>query len=234
MPVYHIPKEFFFPPASDAEPNGLLGYGGDLHPTRLLMAYQRGIFPWYSEGQPILWFSPDPRYVLFPEKIHIPRSLKKIIRRGEYSITIDKDFEGVIQNCSVVARPRQYGTWITSEMKQAYVELHRQGIAHSVEAWKDGELVGGLYGVSNGRLFAGESMFAKASDASKVAFIWIVKQLQRWGVQLIDCQVYTEHLERFGAEDISRQAYLQYVRILMGQELLTDDWQFEPGFHPLD
>jgi leucyl/phenylalanyl-tRNA---protein transferase len=233
MPVYRIPKEFFFPPASDADPNGLLGYGGDLHPRRLLIAYQRGIFPWYSEGQPILWFSPDPRYVLFPEKVHIPRSLKKIIRRGDYSITMDQAFADVIQNCSVVSRPRQFGTWITSEMKEAYIALHKMGNAHSVEAWKDGKLVGGLYGVINGTLFAGESMFADAPNASKVAFIWMVQQLKCWGVKLIDCQVYTEHLERFGAEDLSRWEYLQYVRLLTQESLDTDVWKFDEGFNPL-
>jgi leucyl/phenylalanyl-tRNA---protein transferase len=233
MPVYRIPKEYYFPPASDADPNGLLGWGGDLHPHRLLKAYQRGIFPWYSEGQPILWFSPNPRYVLYPEKIHIPRSLKKIIRRGEYTITIDQAFDDVIKNCSLVARPRQFGTWITSEMKDAYTELHKMGVAHSVEAWKDGQLVGGLYGVINGALFAGESMFANASDSSKVAFVWIVRQLQKWGVKLIDCQVYTEHLERFGAEDMDREQYLQYVENLAFEPLSIDKWDFDEQFHPL-
>ena len=233
MPIYAIPKEFFFPPASDAEPNGLLGYGGDLHPTRLLIAYQCGIFPWYSEGQPILWFSPDPRYVLDPSKLRISRSLKKVVRKGVYTITMDQAFEEVIQNCSAIARPRQYGTWITSEMKEAYVELHRIGRAHSIEAWRDGVLVGGLYGVINGALFAGESMFAKSPDASKVAFVWTVKQLEQWGVELIDCQVYTEHLERFGAEEIPRRTYLRRLRELSNRELGVKKWQFDPDLRPL-
>jgi leucyl/phenylalanyl-tRNA---protein transferase len=139
----------------------------------------------------------------------------------------------VIQNCSVVSRPRQYGTWITSEMKNAYIELHKIGVAHSVEAWKDGELVGGLYGVLNGRLFAGESMFAKSPDASKVAFVWMVKQLEIWGVKLIDCQVYTAHLERFGAEDISREIYLHHLNQFSREKLGVSKWSFDEGFHPL-
>ncbi|MEL6345598.1 MAG: leucyl/phenylalanyl-tRNA--protein transferase [Myxococcota bacterium] len=233
MPVFRIPDEHIFPRPSFAEPDGLLGVGGDLHPGRLLLAYANGIFPWYNENQPILWFSPDPRFVLHPQKLHVGRSLKKRIRRGDYEIRLDSAFADVIAACKETQRPGQRGTWITEDMAAAYNQLHELGYAHSAEAWKDGELVGGLYGVSLGGLFSGESMFARASDASKVAFVWLVRQLQVWGVDLIDAQVYTDHLSRFGAEEMPREAYMAQLRHLIHQPGRQGRWSFDPGFSPL-
>ena len=233
MPIFRLPQEHYFPPPSLAESNGLLGVGGDLHFQRLLLAYKSGIFPWYSEGQPILWFSPDPRYVLYPQKLKISRSLKKRIRRGDYKITLDTAFEDVIDNCAMVKRPMQFGTWITEDMKNAYIELYERGYAHSIEAWQEDRLVGGLYGVLIGDLFAGESMFAHASDASKVAFVWLIKQLMQWGVELIDCQVYTDHLHRFGAENIAREEYLRLIASLIHAHRRNKKLAFEDNFFPL-
>lgn len=197
-----------FPPLERAlrEPDGLLAAGGDLSPERLLAAYRHGCFPWYQDGQPLLWWSPDPRMVLFPEELHVSRSLRKTLRRGDFTITFDQDFAAVIRAC---AAPRSYadGTWITSAMQQAYLELHRRGIAHSVEAWQNGELVGGLYGLALGRLFFGESMFSRRDDASKAAFVTLVERLRDCGFALIDCQMHTEHLARFGARQIPRHAF---------------------------
>ncbi|MFT4975517.1 MAG: leucyl/phenylalanyl-tRNA--protein transferase [Myxococcota bacterium] len=233
MPVYRIPEEHLFPHPSLSEPDGLLGVGGDLHPARLLLAYANGIFPWYSEGQPILWFSPEPRFVLKPEQLHIGRSLKKRIRRGDYEVRLDSAFADVIRACRERSRPGQRGTWITDEMEQAYNTLHEMGYAHSAEAWRDGELVGGLYGVGLGTLFSGESMFATAPDASKVAFAWLARQLQAWGVELIDCQVRTDHLARFGADDMPRQRYLERLRAMINQPSRPGPWRFDTDFHPL-
>ncbi|HYV46718.1 MAG TPA: leucyl/phenylalanyl-tRNA--protein transferase [Myxococcaceae bacterium] len=197
-----------FPPVEHAV-DGLLAWGGDLSPRRLLAAYRRGIFPWYSEGQPILWHSPDPRFVLLPPQLHVPKSLKKEINRGTYQVRYDTAFAQVIAACAKVRRPGQYGTWITRDMERAYLELHRQGYAHSIESWAGGELLGGLYGVSLGSAFFGESMFALAPDASKVAFATVTRLLQTWGFELIDCQVETEHLSRFGAEQWPRRRYIE-------------------------
>jgi len=189
--------------------DGLLAWGGDLSARRLLAGYRRGIFPWYSEGQPILWHSPDPRFVLEPSKIHVPRSLRKTIHRGTYQVRYDTAFPQVIAACARVPRLGQRGTWITREMERAYVELHRQGYAHSVEAWAQDRLCGGLYGVSLGAVFFGESMFALAPDASKVAFAHLAERVHGWGFQLIDCQVETEHLSRFGAEHWPRERFIR-------------------------
>lgn len=183
--------------------------GGDLSPRRLLAAYSRGIFPWYSEGQPILWHSPDPRFVLLPSELHVPKSLKKMMKRGPYRVRYDTAFARVIQGCATSFRPGQDGTWITPEMKRAYAELHRLGYAHSAEAWLEGELVGGLYGVSLGSAFFGESMYAIAPDASKVTFATLVEKLRGWGFTLIDAQVETEHLARFGAQQWPRKKFLE-------------------------
>ena len=193
-----------------SEPDGLLAIGGDLTAPRLLDAYRQGIFPWYGQGQPILWWSPDPRLVLFPDELRISRSLRRTLRRGLFEVSMDSDFEGVIGAC---AGPREGtdGTWITRAMQTAYIGLHEAGHAHCVECRLDGELAGGLYGVSIGRVFFGESMFAHTSDASKVAFVWLVRQLQRWGFRLIDCQVHTRHLASLGARDIPRR---QFSRML--------------------
>jgi leucyl/phenylalanyl-tRNA--protein transferase len=200
-----------FPPPERADRSGLLAIGGDLTPQRLLAGYRRGIFPWYSEGQPILWHSPDPRFVLLPGRLHVPRSLEKVLRRGTFDIRADTAFAEVLRACAAAPRPGQDGTWITPEMHAAYVTLHRLGHAHSVEARKDGELVGGLYGVAVGRVFFGESMFTLAPDASKAAFVTIARALFDAGCLLIDCQVETEHLARFGAADVPRRRFLQLL-----------------------
>ena len=233
MPVFRIPDEHLFPHPSLAEPDGLLGVGGDLHVDRLLLAYANGIFPWYNHGQPILWFSPDPRYVLRPEDLKISRSLKKRIRRRDYEVRLDSAFEDVLRGCKETYRPGQRGTWITPDMEAAYNELHRLGHAHSAEAWLDGELVGGLYGVSLGGLFAGESMFARQSDASKVAFVWLVRQLQEWGFSLIDCQIRTDHLARFGGSELPRERYLDQLRALIHQRGRPGRWSLDADFFPL-
>ncbi|MCL7462684.1 leucyl/phenylalanyl-tRNA--protein transferase [Pseudomonas sp. NW5] len=202
-----------FPPLARAlrEPDGLLAAGGDLSPERLLAAYRHGCFPWFSAGQPILWWSPDPRMVLFPEELHVSHSLRKLLRQQRFEIRLDHDFAAVIKAC---AEPRAYaeGTWITPAMQAAYLELHRQGIAHSVEAWQDGELVGGLYGLALGRLFFGESMFSRRSNASKVAFVSLVERLRDAGFVLIDCQMHTEHLQRLGARPIPRPVFADYLQ----------------------
>lgn len=227
MPIYQIPAEHAFPQPWQAESSGLLGVDGDLHPDRLWLAYQMGIFPWYSRGQRILWWSPDPRFVLFPDELHIGRSLRKRIRRGDYTIRMDTCFESVIRACGDVPRPEQDGTWITEEMVQGYVALHELGHAHSIEAFQDGELVGGLYGVAIGGVFAGESMFAQAPDASKVAFATLVQQLVTWGFELIDCQVHTPHLERFGAREIPRVQYLGELQRLARPPIRPGLWSLD-------
>ena len=232
MPVFRIPKEHFFPHPALAEDNGLLGVGSDLHPDRLILAYSSGIFPWYNEGQPILWFSPDPRFVLHPNRMHVGRNTRKAVRRNTFEIKMDTAFAEVIDNCSSIPRPGQFGTWITTEMRTAYLTLHELGYAHSIEAWQDGELVGGLYGVCVGDLFAGESMFAKVGDASKVAFVYFAQQAKQWGIKLIDCQVYTDHLSRFGAQDISRNEYLHLIKPLVCAYREPRKWSFEHDFAP--
>ncbi len=199
MPVYALGPRMEFPPPGEAEPDGLLAVGGDLQPRRLLLAYSLGIFPWYEEGLPILWHSPNPRTVLLPGELKVSRSLRKTLRNPPYELSLDRGFERVIRACAETPRPDQDGTWITPEMLDAYVRLHELGFAHSVEAWEGGELVGGLYGVSLGACFFGESMFAAKRDASKLAFVALVRLLQRWRFQLVDCQVHSEHLSRFGA-----------------------------------
>lgn len=232
MPVYQIPEQHIFPPVSEAERNGLLGVGGDLSPERLFKAYQSGIFPWYSEGQPILWFAPNPRFVLPVDQFRFSRSIKKNVQSDSFEIRINTSFYSVIEHCSEFPRPGQFGTWITEEMKQGYIQLHHQGKAHSFEAWKDGVLVGGLYGVLIGGVFAGESMFAHVSNASKVTFVWAVRQLQQWGVELIDCQVYTDHLARFGAKEIPRNQYMVQLRRLQHKPVVIGS-TFDDGFFPL-
>ncbi len=199
-----------FPPLQNAlrEPNGLLAAGGDLSAERLLAAYRHGCFPWYQDGQPVLWWSPDPRTVLFPEDLHVSRSLRKKLRQDTFSVTFDRAFRGVIEGC---AAPRSYadGTWITTPMQSAYMELHQLGVAHSVEVWQDEQLVGGLYGLAMGRLFFGESMFSRTTDASKIGFVTLVERLQNWGFKMIDCQMPTQHLASFGARSISRTAFAE-------------------------
>lgn len=218
-----------FPDPELADPSGIVAFGGDLEPDRLLLAYRSGIFPWYSRP-PILWWSPEPRFVLFADELEVPRSLAKRIRQGRYRITLDQAFESVIQACARVPRPGQPGTWITDEMRQAYVKLHHLGFGHSVEAWDGDRLVGGLYGVAVGKLYAGESMFAVEPDASKIAFVHLVRQLQVWGFSLVDCQVHTEHLERFGARAISRAEYLARCTALADEPGRDGPWTFDDGF----
>lgn len=211
MPVCYLTERISFPPAEEAEPDGLLAVGGDLSTERLLEAYRHGIFPWYNEGEPILWWCPDPRFVLFPSELRVSKSMKALIRKGTYSFTINKAFSTVIDNCKTVSRKGQDGTWISNAVKEAYTRLHDLGYAHSAEAWCNGELVGGLYGIRLGNLFFGESMFSKQSNASKFAFIQYVEQLKKEGVVLIDCQVYTEHLESLGARMIERKLFLEFL-----------------------
>ncbi|BAU74346.1 leucyl/phenylalanyl-tRNA--protein transferase [Metapseudomonas furukawaii] len=212
-----------FPPLGRAlrEPNGLLAAGGDLSPERLIRAYRHGCFPWYQDGQPILWWSPDPRTVLPPQEIHISRSLAKLLRQARFRVTFDQAFADVIQGC---AGPRNYtdGTWITSPMQAAYIELHERGVAHSVEVWKDDELVGGLYGLAIGRIFFGESMFSRADNASKVGFATLVRHLHDWGFVLIDCQMPTQHLQSFGARPISREKFARYLQLYLDQPTVAD------------
>lgn len=228
VPVRLISEDTPLPPAEDADARGLVAVGGDLRPERLVDAYRRGIFPWYEEGLPILWHSPDPRMVLFVDELQVGRSLRKRLRKREYEVRFDQNFERVIRACAAASRPGQDGTWITSEMVDAYCELHRRGVAHSVETYLGGELVGGLYGVNLGGVFCGESMFAHAPDASKVAFIWGVRQLERWGVEMVDCQVYTEHLARFGAYEIRRRDFLKLLRRLTAMPTRRGSWRFDP------
>ena len=201
-----------FPPLERAlrSPNGLLAAGGSLSPERLLAAYRHGCFPWYSKGQPLLWWSPDPRTVLFPDELHIPRSLKKSMRKNLFQITYDQSFADVMAACAA-PRSSQAGTWITPCMQQAYSELHQLGYAHSVEVWQDDQLVGGLYGIAIGQLFFGESMFATQPDASKTGFVTLVEDLRAAGFVLIDCQMRTDHLARFGARDIPRTEFRDYL-----------------------
>jgi leucyl/phenylalanyl-tRNA--protein transferase len=225
MPVFRLDKRLLFPPVELAE-RGLLAVGGDLSPERLVLAYSSGIFPWYEEGQPILWHSPNPRMVLRAASLRVSRSLRRVIRKQPYRLTLDTAFGRVIEACASTRRPGQKGTWITEDMKKAYGTLHRRGLAHSAEAWSADRLVGGLYGVSLGAAFFGESMFAHAPDASKIAFVALVEQLERWGIDLIDCQVRTEHLARFGAEEWPRDAYLKALRRALKKPTRQGHWSF--------
>jgi len=211
--MYLLSKELWFPDPVNANADGILALGGDLSVERLLLAYRSGVFPWFSEGEPIIWWSPDPRMVLYPEEFKISKSLKKIISQQKFEITVNKQFEEVIRACAKVPRKGQEGTWITTHMIDAYIELHKAGHALSVEVWKDKDLVGGLYGIDLPEfgVFCGESMFSLVSDASKVGFVHLVSLLQKKNYKLIDCQVYTEHLERFGAREIHRTAFLKYL-----------------------
>jgi leucyl/phenylalanyl-tRNA--protein transferase len=216
-----------FPPLATAlaVPNGLIAAGADLSPERLVAAYRRGIFPWYSEGQPILWWSPDPRMVLFVRDFRVPRSLAKRVRRRDFEVRIDTSFRAVIEGCASRVREGQNGTWITPAMLDAYCELHRRGIAHSVESWQDGRLCGGLYGIALGRAFFGESMFALTADASKVALVHLVAHLQRLDVPLIDCQQETAHLARFGARPVPRAAFAAQLAQLIHSGAPVPGWR---------
>lgn len=210
MPIYRLTDQLLFPPAEEAV-DGIVAVGGDLSVERLKLAYQHGIFPWYNSDEPIIWWSPDPRFVLFPEKLRISKSMKQVLRNHHYRITINHDFEQVIDRCRSTFREGQEDTWITAEMCKAYLALHRAGWATSVEVWKGDELVGGLYGVEVGNVFCGESMFHTESNASKIAFIEFVCHFRHKGGKLIDCQIYTEHLLSLGAEHISRREFLVHL-----------------------
>jgi leucyl/phenylalanyl-tRNA--protein transferase len=227
MPVFRLNARLAFPPPELADESGLLAVGGDLRPERLLLAYSLGIFPWYSEGLPILWYSPDPRLVLESGELVVARSLQKTLRRGRFKVTFDTAFDQVIRACAEVPRPGQHGTWITRDMVRAYRRLHDLGYAHSVEAWQGGELAGGLYGVSLGGGLFGESMFARASDASKVAFVTLVEHLRRWDIPLVDCQVHTEHLARFGAVEWPRERFLRRLAEVLEQPSRIGRWQLD-------
>ena len=208
MSLSILNQELLFPPVQSAEPDGLLAIGGDLSMERLLLAYRNGIFPWY-EGRHILWWCPDPRFVLFPKELKESKSMRQLLRRNAFDFRVDTAFREVIANCKTITRRDQGGTWITDEVREAYTRLHKAGYAHSAETWLNGELVGGLYGIRMGKVFFGESMFSKVSNASKYAFISYVRQLQSHNVELIDCQVYTEHLESLGARMIGREEFIR-------------------------
>lgn len=214
MPITlpELNEELWFPPAQQAlrDPNGLLAFGGDLRPERILAAYRRGIFPWYQEGEPILWWSPDPRGVLFPQDIHISSSMRKVLKRTDFEIRMDTDFAAVMRGCAAYTKKRR-GTWITPAMYNAYCELHRRGHAHSIEVWRDNELVGGLYGLAIGAIFCGESMFSRVENASKIALITLSLQLQKWGFGVLDCQLSSDHLRSLGAREITRAHYLKLL-----------------------
>lgn len=221
-------KDVRFPSAELASREGLLAVGGDLSVERLLEAYRNGIFPWYNEGQPILWWSPDPRAVLLPDRLKISRSLRKTLRAKKFRVTFDQCFEEVMRACAGPRRKQENGgTWITADMLAAYTELHRRGHAHSVEAWKEDRLVGGLYGVALGGAFFGESMFSRADDASKVALVYVTRQLETWGYTLIDCQLPTDHLARLGAESITRGDYLALLRRALARPGRAPPWYFD-------
>lgn len=231
MPVYLLTDELLFPPPDRASPEGVVAIGGDFSPERLLLAYSQGIFPWPTEGFALLWFSPDPRFVLPPGELHLSKSLRKRLRKapskGGYEVRIDTAFDAVIDACAEVPRPGQSGTWITPALIDGFRTLHDRGFAHSIETWQDGQLVGGLYGVSLGGLFFGESMFARSDDASKVAFATLAAQLVKWDYDLIDCQVYTEHLARFGARRWRRGRFLGQLHASLQRPTRRGRWKRE-------
>lgn len=210
MPIYQLTEDLIFPPVDGAE-DGIVAVGGDLTPERLLIAYQEGIFPWFNEDQPIIWWSPDPRFVLFPDKLKISRSMQRVLKKGEFKVTYDQCFDEVIAACKQMPREGQQGTWITDEMELAYIRLHQLGHATSIEVWKDEKLVGGMYGVLVGKVFCGESMFSKLSNASKVALISFLQKFESEGGALLDCQIHSDHLKSLGAEMISRERFLQHL-----------------------
>jgi len=221
-------RDLSFPAVEHATAEGLLAIGGDLRTERLLEAYRHGIFPWYNEGQPILWWSPDPRTVLFPQHLHIPRSLKRSLRPGRFAVTFDTCFETIVRHCAG-PRPQhpEGGTWITPAMMEAYTALHVEGYAHSVETWQDDQLVGGLYGVAIGGAFFAESMFTKVDDASKVALVSLVRQLSTWSFRIIDCQQSSPHVLRLGAEEIPRRAYIEQIATAVTLPSRHGRWQFD-------
>ena len=229
MPVFRLTRDVRFPPVHLAADIGLLAVGGDLSTKRLLEAYRQGIFPWYAQGEPILWWSPDPRLVLFPEELRISRSMRQFMKKDLIRITYDRNFPAVIAACRK-PRPQQADTWITPAMQAAYIRLHERGFAHSVEVWQDDGLVGGLYGVSLGGCFFGESMFSAIGNASKAALIDLVRRLRSMAFSLIDCQVHTPHLERLGARHIPRRDFLVLLEQALEQETLQGNWGVHEAF----
>jgi leucyl/phenylalanyl-tRNA---protein transferase len=227
VPVYALTDELCFPPPELAREDGLLAVGGDLSPERLVLAYEQGIFPWTSERGPLLWWCPAPRFVLFPEELHVGRTLRKLERHPPYRLSLDEAFSQVIRACASTKRPGQPGTWIRPDIQAAYIQLHELGIAHSVEAWEGGTLVGGLYGVALGSVFCGESMFAHRANASKLAFVALVEQLRAWGFSLVDCQIFTEHLHRFGAREIELDEFLDRLADGVAQPDRPGRWRFD-------
>ena len=227
MPIFRLVDEPIFPPPDYADPSGLLAVGGDLSKERLLEAYRLGIFPWYSDDQPILWWSPDPRLVLDLKDFIISRSLRKTLKKGVFQVTFDHAFEEVIQACAVVPRSAQNGTWITEEMQEAYINLHGLGYAHSVESWIGGKLAGGLYGISLGKAFFGESMFHLKTDASKVALATLVEKLKSWDFQFIDSQMTTEHMVRLGAKELPRRIFLKRLQLALRHPTKRGRWRIE-------
>ena len=225
MPVYQLSDKLIFPPAELADKDGLLAIGGDLSPERLLLAYSNGIFPWYTAGDPILWWSPSPRLVIFPDEFTIPKRLSRLIRQKKFSATVDQAFQEVIAACATSDKRRKMGTWITIEMIDAYCRLHDMGFAHSVECWMDGELAGGLYGISLGGIFFGESMFSRQTNASKVALVALVDKLKKWDFDLIDCQMKTEHLMQFGAREIPGAEFQKLLIKSLSRETKIGKWQ---------
>ena len=225
MPVFQLPRENIFPDPQFAEPDGLLAVGGDLTPARLLAAYQQGIFPWYSEGDPILWWSPVPRLVLLPEEFHLPKRLARTIRKKVFEVRADTAFAEVISFCAAVRQENGEGTWITEEMRNAYIQLHELGFAHSLEAWCEGELVGGLYGLCLDRVFFGESMFSRRSDASKVALAALIRNAEQLDIRLIDCQMTTSHLLRFGSREMNREEFEDLLEQFVQQIIPQKPWQ---------
>lgn len=225
MPVYRLDERLLFPPPDRGPRRGPIAVGGDLRPERLLLAYRMGIFPW--QGEPLHWHCPDPRMVLPVGALRVSRSLSRCVRSGRYRLTMDRAFTDVMVACASVPRPDQDGTWITRDMVESYSELHRRGVAHSVEAWEGDALAGGLYGLSLGAVFFGESMFARARDASKVAFVGLVRQLERWGIRLVDCQVYTPHLASLGAAEWPRREFLAALAALLERPTRLGPWRFD-------
>ncbi|MCI5130738.1 MAG: leucyl/phenylalanyl-tRNA--protein transferase [Candidatus Electrothrix sp. EH2] len=225
MPIFRLPKEIIFPDSQLAEPDGLLAVGGDLVPARILAAYQQGIFPWYSEGEPILWWSPAPRLVLFPENFHLPKRLARTIRKNIFDVRADTAFADVINSCASVRQNAGEGTWITGEMRNAYISLHELGFAHSLESWYEGELVGGLYGVCLDRIFFGESMFSRKNDASKVALAALMHNAEHLNIRAVDCQMTTAHLLRFGSREISREQFDELLEQFIQQIAPQKPWR---------
>ncbi|WMX17300.1 MULTISPECIES: leucyl/phenylalanyl-tRNA--protein transferase [unclassified Aureispira] len=227
--MYWLTEELAFPHPKYASPEGLLAVGGDLSPKRLLLAYENGIFPWYNEGEPILWWSPNPRFVLFPSEIKVSKSMRQVFRKEKFHVSFDTAFDEVIEACGSIPRTGQNGTWLTEEMKEAYIHLHHLGFAHSVETWEGDKLVGGLYGLALGNCFFGESMFAKTSNASKTALICLAKTIEKKGFDLIDCQSETKHLATMGAKFINRVTFLTYLEKNRQNSTISGSWSdWEP------